>query len=141
LYHIVFNCITSREHGDEITHNMRADLCSPVRRSTASKRMTLPSDAPAMSELGYKGMEADTFGGEFASSTVPKPILTRLHGNIMNFMSAQDFCDRMAAIAMVPVGNTLGEITAQAKTYTARGGKSDTRRWYKGRPEEEARPT
>ena len=87
---------------------------------TAEKRMSLLPDIPAMGELGYKGMEADTFQGVFAPAGIPKPILTRLHGDIMKAMQAQDFRDRLTAIAMIPVGNTPEQFTAQVKADIAR---------------------
>lgn len=90
---------------------------------TADKRMALLPDVPAMGELGYKGMEADTFQGVFAPAGVPKPIIARLHGDIMKAMSTQDMRDRLTAIAMIPVGNTPEEFTAQVKADIARWGK------------------
>jgi tripartite-type tricarboxylate transporter receptor subunit TctC len=90
---------------------------------TADKRMALLPDVPAMGELGYKGMEADTFQGVFAPAGIPKPILARLHGDIMKAMQAQDFRDRLTAIAMIPVGNTPDEFTAQVKADIARWAK------------------
>ena len=48
---------------------------------TAEKRMTLLPDVPAMGELGYKGLDADTFQGLFMPAGVPKAIVTRIHGD------------------------------------------------------------
>jgi len=90
---------------------------------TADKRMALLPDVPAMGELGYKGMEADTFQGVFAPAGMPKAILARLHGDIMKAMATQDMRERLTAIAMIPVGNTPEEFTAQVKTDIARWGK------------------
>jgi len=90
---------------------------------TADKRMTLLPDVPAMGELGYKGMEADTFQGVFAPIATPKPVIARLYGDIMKAMATQDMRDRLAAIAMVPVGNTPEEFTAQVKADIVRWGK------------------
>lgn len=87
---------------------------------TAEKRMALLPDVPAMGELGYKGMEADTFQGVFAPAGVPKPIIVRLHGDIMKAINAQDFRDRLTAIAMIPVGNTPEQFTAHVKSDIAR---------------------
>ncbi len=90
---------------------------------TADKRMALLPDVPAMGELGYKGLDADTFQAVFAPAAVPKPIIQRLHGDIMKIMATQDFRDRLTAIAMNPVGNTPEEFTAQVKADIARWGK------------------
>jgi tripartite-type tricarboxylate transporter receptor subunit TctC len=76
-----------------------------------------------MGELGYKGMEADTFQGVFAPAGIPKAIFARLHGDIMKAMNTQDMRDRLNAIAMIPVGNSPDEFTAQVKTDIARWGK------------------
>jgi tripartite-type tricarboxylate transporter receptor subunit TctC len=90
---------------------------------TAEKRMALLPDVPSTNELGYKGLEADTFQGLFAPAAVPKPIITRLHGELMKIMASQDMRDRLTAIAMTPVGNTPEEFTAQVKADIARWGK------------------
>jgi tripartite-type tricarboxylate transporter receptor subunit TctC len=90
---------------------------------TAEKRMPLLPDVPAMGELGYKGMEADTFQGVFAPASVPKPIIARLHGDIMKAMTTQDMRDRLTAIAMIPVGNSPAEFTEQVRADIARWGK------------------
>lgn len=90
---------------------------------TSEKRMALLPDVPAMGELGYKGQEGDTFQGVFAPAAVPKPIIARLHSEIMKAMATQDMRDRLTAIAMIPVGNTPAEFTEQVKTDIARWGK------------------
>lgn len=90
---------------------------------TAEKRMTLLPDVPSTSELGYKGLEADTFQGMFAPAGVPKPIIARLHGELMKIMASQDMRDRLTAIAMTPVGNTPEEFTTQVKADIVRWGK------------------
>ena len=90
---------------------------------TADKRMALLPDVPAMGELGYKGLDADTFQAVFVPAGLPKTIVERLHGIIVKGMAAPDFRDRLTAIAMTPVGNTPEEFTAQVKADIARWGK------------------
>ncbi len=90
---------------------------------TAEKRMSLLPEVPALGELGYKGMDADTFQGVFAPAGIPKAVLSRLHGDIMKAMAAPDVRERLAAIAMEPVGNTPEAFTAQVKADIARWGR------------------
>jgi len=90
---------------------------------TADKRMTLLPDVPALGELGYKGMAGDTFQGVFAPAGVPKPVLARIHADIMKAMAAPDVRERLAILAMEPVGNTPEQFTAQVKADIARWGK------------------
>lgn len=87
---------------------------------TAEKRMALLPDVPAMGELGYKGMDGDTFQGVFAPAATPKPIVARLHSDIVKAMAMQDTRDRLAAIAMIPIGNTPEEFSTQVKNDIAR---------------------
>jgi len=49
--------------------------------------------------------------------------LSRLHGDIMKAMAAPDVRERLAAIAMEPVGNTPEAFAAQVKSDVARWGK------------------
>jgi tripartite-type tricarboxylate transporter receptor subunit TctC len=90
---------------------------------TAEKRMALLPDVPSTGELGYKGLEADTFQGVFAPAGVPKPIIARLHGDLMKIMASQDMRERLTAIAMTLVGNTPAEFTEQVKADIVRWGK------------------
>jgi tripartite-type tricarboxylate transporter receptor subunit TctC len=90
---------------------------------TADKRMSLLPEVPALGELGYKGMEADTFQGVFAPAGIPKAVLARLHSDIMKALAAPDVRERLAAIAMEPVGNSPDQFTAQVKADIARWGK------------------
>ena len=90
---------------------------------TADKRMALLPDVPSTGELGYKGLEADTFQGVFAPASAPKPIIARLHGDIMKAMATADMRERLNTIAMIPVGNSPAEFTEQVRTDIARWGK------------------
>lgn len=90
---------------------------------TADKRMALLPDVPSMGEMGYKGMEADTFQGVFAPTGVSKPIIARLHGEITKALATPDMRERLNAIAMIPVGNSPAEFTDQVKADIARWGK------------------
>jgi tripartite-type tricarboxylate transporter receptor subunit TctC len=54
---------------------------------------------------------------------VPKPIIARLHGELMKIMASQDMRERLTAIAMTPVGNTPDEFTTQVKADIVRWGK------------------
>ena len=90
---------------------------------TAEKRMSLLPEVPALGELGYKGMDADTFQGVFVPAGVPKPVLARLHAEIMKAMATPFMRERLTAIAMEPVGNTPEQFAAQVKADIARWGK------------------
>jgi tripartite-type tricarboxylate transporter receptor subunit TctC len=46
-----------------------------------------------------------------------------VQGDIMKAMNTQDMRDRLTAIAMIPVGNSPDEFTAQVKADIARWGK------------------
>jgi tripartite-type tricarboxylate transporter receptor subunit TctC len=87
---------------------------------TAEKRMAALPEVPALGELGYKGMEADTFQGVFAPAGIPKAVLSRLHRDIMKAMATADVRERLAAIAMEPVGNTPEAFAAQVTADVAR---------------------
>jgi tripartite-type tricarboxylate transporter receptor subunit TctC len=90
---------------------------------TAGKRTPALPDVPALEELGIKGMDADTFQGVFAPAGIPKPVLARLHRDIMKALAAPDVRERLTTLGFEPVANTPEAFTAQVRSDIERWGK------------------
>jgi tripartite-type tricarboxylate transporter receptor subunit TctC len=77
---------------------LRALAVTPARRSNA-----VP-DLPTVAEAGVPGYEASVWFGVFATAGTPKPIVERLHGDIMKALSTPELKERMAKLGAEVVG-------------------------------------
>ncbi len=72
---------------------------------TAPKRLAALPDVPAMAEA-LPGFEIVGWYGVFGPAKLPKPIVTRLHDEIVKILQRQDVRDIIAGDGAEPVGNT-----------------------------------
>jgi len=85
-----------------------------------AKRLPLFPDLPTIDEAGVPGYEATQWYGVLVRAGTPKPIVARLNAEIVKALKDQDFIDRLATDAAVPVGNTPDEFHAFIKKEIAR---------------------
>jgi len=90
---------------------------------TATGRAASLPDVPSTEEEGLHGMEANTFQGIFVPAGTPKPIVSRLHADIVKALALPDVRERLAAVGLDPVGNSPEEFAAQVKSDIARWGR------------------
>ncbi|HKU70717.1 MAG TPA: tripartite tricarboxylate transporter substrate binding protein [Burkholderiales bacterium] len=79
---------------------------------TGPKRTPAAPDIPTVAEAGVPGYEVTTFYGVSAPAKTPRPIIDRLHSELMRALKAPDVQDRMKSLGADPVGNTPEEYTA-----------------------------
>ena len=75
---------------------------------TAPKRVAALPDVPAMAEV-LPGFEIVGWYGVFGPAKMPKPIVTRLHDEIVKILQRPDVKDMIAGDGAEPVGNTPEE--------------------------------
>ncbi len=75
---------------------------------TAPKRLAALPDMPAMAEA-LPGFEIVGWYGVFGPAKLPKPIVTRLHDEIVKILHRQDVKDIIVGDGAEPVGNTPEE--------------------------------
>jgi tripartite-type tricarboxylate transporter receptor subunit TctC len=75
---------------------------------TAPKRLAALPDIPAMAEV-LPGFEIVGWYGVFGPAKLPKPIVTRLHDEIVKILQRPDVKDIIAGDGAEPVGNTPEE--------------------------------
>ena len=86
---------------------------------TAKKRS--PSiDLPTVAESGLPNYEVDQWYGIITSSKVPKPILTKLNGAIVEALKQPDVANRLAADGSIPVGSSPEQFQAHIKSEIAK---------------------
>ena len=87
---------------------------------TADKRTPALPDVPSTGELGIGGMAGDTFQGVFVPAGVPKPIVARLHSELVKALALPDVRERLGALGFDPVSNSPEEFAAQVKADIAK---------------------
>ncbi len=99
---------------------------------TAPKRLAALPDIPAMSEV-LPGFEIVGWYGVIAPAKLPKPILTRLHDEIVKILKQPDVTERILADGAEPVGSSpeefrkfmLADLAKWAKLVKESGAKLD----------------
>jgi tripartite-type tricarboxylate transporter receptor subunit TctC len=92
---------------------LRGIAITATRRSPAI-------DLPTMAESGLPGYEVDQWYGIVTSSKVPKPIVMKLHGAIVEALRQPDVMQRLAADGSTLVASNPGEFNAHIKSEIAK---------------------
>jgi len=78
---------------------------------TGPKRTPVAPEIPTVAESGVPGYEVTTFYGVSAPAKTPRPIIDRLHGEIVRALNTQDLRNRLQGLGADPVGNTPEQYT------------------------------
>jgi tripartite-type tricarboxylate transporter receptor subunit TctC len=73
----------------------------------SKKRIAVLPDVPSMAEAGYPSVESDAWVGCVAPTSVPKDIVTLLHGEMGKVVLLPDVKERVAALGFEPFDPSL----------------------------------
>jgi tripartite-type tricarboxylate transporter receptor subunit TctC len=90
---------------------------------TSAKRLPSLPDVPTFEESGVRGMVVEHWWGVMAPAGVPRPVIDRLHGEIVRALGAADMRERFAALAVEPRTSTPEQFRALLETDVARWAK------------------
>jgi tripartite-type tricarboxylate transporter receptor subunit TctC len=90
---------------------------------TSLRRSPVSPDLPTVAESGLPGFEVVGWFGWLAPAATPKPIIDRLHGEIVRTLRLPDVRDRLLSQSTEPVGNTPQEFAAFMKSEHAKWGR------------------
>ena len=82
------------------------------------RRSALLPDIPALGET-VKGVEAAVIAGVLAPAATPRPIVNRLHQELVKTLAAAEFKERFASVGATVVGSTPEEFAAHLRQETA----------------------
>ena len=86
---------------------------------TSLKRNPVLPDLPTVAESGYPGYENVTWHSFAFPAGVPKPILTKMHAEIVNALNTPSVRDTILAQGLEPVGNSPEALTARIRKESA----------------------
>jgi tripartite-type tricarboxylate transporter receptor subunit TctC len=87
--------------------------------STPKRTAVLP-DVPTIAESGVPGYESDVWFGIIAPAGVPRPVIDRLHAEIVRILKTPEMQKSLAAQGAEPVGNSPEEFAALIKAEHAK---------------------
>jgi tripartite-type tricarboxylate transporter receptor subunit TctC len=91
--------------------------------TTGAKRTPAAPEVPTVAEAGVPGYEVTTFYGVSAPAKTPRPIIDRLHTEIVRALKSPDTQERMKGLGADPVGNTPEQYTAFMQDEIAKWAK------------------
>jgi len=79
--------------------------------TTGPKRTPAAPDIPTVAETGVPGYDVTTAYGVAAPAKTPRPILDRLHAELIKVLNSPDIRERLQGLGADPVGNTPEQYT------------------------------
>ena len=76
---------------------------------TTRARSPALADVPTVAESGLAGFEVSAWAGVIVPAGTPKPIIAKLHGEIINLLKQPTMNARLAAEGAPPIGSTPDE--------------------------------
>ena len=86
-------------------------------------RLPLFPDVPTLNESGFPGFESSTIYGLLAPARTPRPIINKMHGELVKIIKSPDSVARLAGVGAIPVANTPEEFAAAMKKEVDKWGK------------------
>jgi len=90
---------------------------------TSARRAPAVPTVPTLAESGVAGYEAVSWNGIFAPAQTPRPIIDKIHGEVVKALAAPDVRDKLMAMGSDPVSSTPEAFLAFIKVELARWGK------------------
>lgn len=90
---------------------------------TGAGRSRALANVPTIAEQGFPGVEATAWYGVLAPAGAPKPVVARLHGEIVRILKLPDVVQRLDALGFELVGSTPDQFSDYIR--------SETRKWEK----------
>jgi tripartite-type tricarboxylate transporter receptor subunit TctC len=86
-------------------------------------RLTLLPNVPTLNESGFPGFESSTSYGLLAPAGTPRPIVNKLHDELVKIIKSSESIARLAGVGAVPVANTPEEFAEANRKEVAKWGK------------------
>ncbi len=87
---------------------------------TGAKRATLLPDVPTLAEAGVKGYGMTSWGGIIAPAKVPKPIIQKIHRDVVEVLHEPEVRDKLTQLGADVVAGTPEEFDALLRSETVR---------------------
>ena len=106
-----------------VTPHIRSGKLRPIAVTSAQRATSLP-DVPTMAEAGLAGFEAVSWIGALVPAGTPKPIVDRIHTDLVAVLRMPDVQEKLAASGAVLVGNTQEQFAEWNRREIAKWSKA-----------------
>jgi tripartite-type tricarboxylate transporter receptor subunit TctC len=91
--------------------------------ATGAKRAAAMPNLPTLAESGITGYDATSWNGMFAPAKTPRPIINKVHAEVVKALNSTDVREKLVGMGSDPVGSTPEEFYAYIKLELERWGK------------------
>lgn len=103
--------------------NIKAGRIKALAVTTAERHPELPN-VPTTAEMGYAGMGTNAWNGMFAPAGLPKPMLNRIHADVLKVMESAEMKESLSKRFMtVVVNRTPAEFNEFVRNEVQKWGK------------------
>ncbi|HET9024338.1 MAG TPA: tripartite tricarboxylate transporter substrate binding protein [Burkholderiaceae bacterium] len=102
---------------------IKAGKLKPIAVTSAQRAPSLP-DVPTMAESGLTGFEAVSWIGALAPVGTPKPIVDKIHADLVAVLRMPDVQEKLAASGAILVGNTQEQFAEWNRREIAKWSKA-----------------
>ena len=102
---------------------IKSGQLKPIAVSSAKRSATLP-DVPTVSESGIPGFEAVSWVGVLAPAGTPKPILDKIHQDLLTVLAMPDVKERLATTGAELSSGTPADFEAFIRNETTKWAKA-----------------
>jgi tripartite-type tricarboxylate transporter receptor subunit TctC len=88
--------------------NIRAGRMKALATTWPTRRPELPN-VPTIAEAGFPGYGTNAWNGLFAPAGIPKPLLRKIHDDVLKVMDMPATKEALAKVYMTPVVNSTPE--------------------------------
>ena len=88
--------------------HIRSGRIKPLAITTAERRPELPN-VPTTAEAGFPGVGTNAWNGLFAPAAIPKPVLARIHADVVRVMENPAMKEQLSKVFMTVVVNRSPE--------------------------------
>ncbi len=105
-----------------VISHIKAGKLSALAVANPTRSPLLP-DVPTIAEAGVPGFEFATWGALFMPKGTPKPIIDRLHAEVVKAVNDATVRERLSSLGLVPRGSTPAELAEATRTGLEKMGK------------------
>ena len=102
--------------------NIKAGKLRPLGFA-GPKRLPTLADVPTIDEQGFPGFDSSNFKGLMAPAGTPRPIINKVHGELVKIVHSPENVERMLAAGSLPVANTPEQFGEMLRVEIAKWGK------------------